>query len=65
MRDMYFLGCFFMLLVGAMIAPIAVIELLMFGTPIMGFVLAGCAACIVGGGLEIKRIVSQLATEGE
>ena len=62
---MYFLGCFFMLLVGAMIAPIAVIELLMFGTPIMGFALAGSVACIVGGGLEIKRIVSQLATEGE
>ena len=62
---MYFLGCFFMVSVGFMNAPIAVIALLMFGTPIMGFVLAGCAACIVGGGLEIRRIVSQLATEGE
>jgi len=54
---MYLLGCFFMLLVGTMIAPMAVIELLMFGTPIMGIVLAGCAACIVGGGLEIKRVL--------
>ena len=62
---MYLLGCFFMLLVGTMIAPMAVIQLLLTGAPIMGIVLAGCAACIVGGGLEIKRIVSQLATEGE
>ena len=54
---MYLLGCFVMLLVGTMIAPIAVIQLMLTGAPIMGIVLAGCAACIVGGGLEIKRVL--------
>lgn len=58
---MYLLGCFFMLAVGFMLAPIAVMELMLTGAPIMGFVLAGCAACIVGGGLEIKRV---LGSEG-
>ena len=56
---MYLLGCFFMLLVGTMLAPIAVMELMLTGAPIMGIVLAGCAACIVGGGLEIKRVLGR------
>lgn len=57
---MYAISCVFMIMSSAIVSTFAFIDLMMYGTPMMGIILFGCGACFVGGWIELARKLSQV-----
>ena len=46
-------ACMFMIVCSAIVSTFAFIDLLTYGTPMLGVILFGCGACFVGGWIAI------------